>query len=109
MEVLRGVSFEARPGQTVALVGSSGSGKSSVVKLIEALYRPSAGAITLDGVALHALQPRALKRHLALVSQEPVLFARSIERNIMLGLEAEDGCERPPTHEQARRWLQLAH
>ncbi|KAL6777216.1 hypothetical protein ACKKBF_B20615 [Auxenochlorella protothecoides x Auxenochlorella symbiontica] len=89
--VLTGLSLSVEPGEVVALVGPSGGGKSSVVKLVERLYLPSAGAVTLDGLDVGAYDAKWLKRRVALVSQEPVLYARSIARNIAYGLEPEDG------------------
>ncbi|KFM26191.1 ATP-binding cassette sub-family B member 9 [Auxenochlorella protothecoides] len=79
-----------KPGEVVALVGPSGGGKSSVVKLVERLYLPSAGAVKLDGLDVGAYDAKWLKRRVALVSQEPVLYARSVARNIAYGLEPED-------------------
>ena len=70
----------ARAAQTVALVGPSGGGKSSVVKLLQLFYVPSAGALRLDGRELGLYDPKWLKRHLGFVSQEPTLYARSIRR-----------------------------
>lgn len=80
--VLAGLSFAARPGEVVALVGPSGGGKSSVIKLLQRYYDPLAGAVLLDGRPVAAYDPKWLRRHMALVSQEPVLFARSVRRNI---------------------------
>ncbi|KAL6776308.1 hypothetical protein ACKKBG_A20615 [Auxenochlorella protothecoides x Auxenochlorella symbiontica] len=88
--VLTGLSLSVEPGEVVALVGPSGGGKSSVVKLVERLYLPSAGAVTLDGLDVGAYDAKWLKRRVALVSQEPVLYARSVARNIAYGLEPED-------------------
>lgn len=71
--------------------GPSGGGKSSIVKLVERFYLPSAGSILIDGRSVGCYQSGWLRRRVALVSQEPVLYARSIKRNILFGLEAEDG------------------
>ncbi|KAF8783917.1 hypothetical protein HU200_000367 [Digitaria exilis] len=81
------VSFNLRvpAGRTVALVGSSGSGKSTVIALLERFYDPSAGEVTLDGVDIRRLRLKWLRAQMALVSQEPVLFAASIRENILLG------------------------
>jgi ATP-binding cassette subfamily B protein len=87
--VLEHVSFVASPGETVAIVGPTGSGKSTVAALLARLYDPSAGEITLDGVPLTALDPSALRGHIGVVPQDPFLFSDSIERNIALGLEAD--------------------
>ena len=69
VEVLRGVDLDIPPGAVVALVGSSGSGKSSTIKLLERLYPPSSGAILLDGRPLPAYDDAWLHRHMALVGQ----------------------------------------
>uniref|UniRef100_H3G8G1 Multidrug resistance protein ABC superfamily n=1 Tax=Phytophthora ramorum TaxID=164328 RepID=H3G8G1_PHYRM len=72
-------------GQTVALVGASGSGKSTAISLMERFYDPSAGVVTLDGNNLKELNLKWLREHVSLVSQEPVLFAGTIAENIELG------------------------
>ena len=71
----------------VALVGPSGSGKSSIIKLIERLYDPEKGQLSLDGTSICDYDRRWLARKMALVGQEPVLFACSIRENIAYGLE----------------------
>mmetsp|Transcript_20583 Transcript_20583/g.59736 ORF Transcript_20583/g.59736 Transcript_20583/m.59736 type:complete len:1251 (-) Transcript_20583:552-4304(-) len=83
--VLNGMSLNVEAGKTLALVGPSGSGKSSVVGLIERFYDPRSGAISLDGNDLRDLNVKWLRRQIGLVSQEPVLFARSIKENIAYG------------------------
>ena len=89
--VLFGFNLDVKPGETVALVGPSGGGKSSVINLIERFYAPSDGAVTLDGVDLGDLCPRWLKRRVSLVAQEPTLFNRTLRRNIVFGLEKTRG------------------
>lgn len=89
--VLFGFDLDVRPGETVALVGPSGGGKSSVINLIERFYAPVDGAVTLDGVDLGDLCPRWLKRRVSLVAQEPTLFNRTMRRNIVFGLEKTRG------------------
>ncbi len=84
-EVLRGVSFEARPGQVVALVGPSGSGKSTLVGLLPRFYDPTAGRVLLDGHDLRELDLEDLRRQIAWVGQEVVLFNDTIARNIAYG------------------------
>jgi ATP-binding cassette, subfamily B (MDR/TAP), member 9 len=89
--VLRGLDLAIRPGEVVALVGPSGSGKSSIVKLLLRLYAPSAGTVLLDGRPLGEFDPRWRARHVGCVGQEPTLYARSVRRNILLGLEEDGG------------------
>ncbi|KAL7140886.1 hypothetical protein ABFS83_08G017200 [Erythranthe nasuta] len=74
-------------GKTVALVGGSGSGKSTVIALLQRFYDPIGGEILLDGVAIDKLQLKWLRSQMGLVSQEPALFARSIKENILFGKE----------------------
>jgi subfamily B ATP-binding cassette protein MsbA len=82
---LSGVSLEIRPGETVALVGPSGGGKSSLIHLLPRFYHPEAGRITLDGHDLEALTLESLRRQLSLVSQNVVLFNDTIAANIAYG------------------------
>lgn len=77
-------------GRTVALVGGSGSGKSTVISLLQRFYDPLAGEILLDGVAIDKLQLKWLRSQMGLVSQEPALFATSIKENILFGKEDAD-------------------
>ncbi|XP_030163746.1 phosphatidylcholine translocator ABCB4 isoform X4 [Lynx canadensis] len=83
--VLRGLSLEVKKGQTLALVGSSGCGKSTVVQLLERFYDPMAGTVLLDGQEAKKLNIQWLRAHLGIVSQEPVLFDCSIAENIAYG------------------------
>ncbi|KAJ6652530.1 hypothetical protein lerEdw1_011436 [Lerista edwardsae] len=84
--VLKGVSLELRPGTVTALVGPSGSGKSTVVALLERFYEPQKGQVLLDGRGLGEYEHHFLHQKVALVSQRPVLFARSLHGNIAYGL-----------------------
>jgi len=83
--VCNGYSLAVGAGQTVALCGASGSGKSTIVALIERFYDPQAGAVTLDGVDIRTLNVRWLRQQLGLVGQEPVLFMGSVAENISYG------------------------
>ena len=83
--VLRDVSFEIKPGQTGALVGHSGSGKTTCVQLLERYYDVTDGVILLDGQDIRTLDPRWLHRVTALVSQEPILFQMTVKENIKYG------------------------
>ena len=78
-------SLDVRPGETVALVGPSGAGKTSVLQLLLRFYDPAEGRVTLDGMDLRALDPEALRSRLALVPQDPVIFSLSAAENIRYG------------------------
>ncbi|XP_067557151.1 ABC-type oligopeptide transporter ABCB9 isoform X3 [Pseudorca crassidens] len=87
-QVLQNVSFSLSPGKVTALVGPSGSGKSSCVNILENFYPLEGGRVLLDGKPISAYDHKYLHRVISLVSQEPVLFARSITDNISYGLPA---------------------
>ncbi|MBX9034035.1 ABC transporter ATP-binding protein [Gordonibacter massiliensis (ex Traore et al. 2017)] len=80
--VLEDLSFTAEPGKTTALIGSTGSGKSTVIKLIERFYDVTEGSITLDGVDIRDLSQRALRAQLGYVPQKAFLFSGTIESNV---------------------------
>ncbi len=84
-KILEDVSFEIEPGQTVAIVGRVGAGKSWLVNLIPRLVDPSAGRVTLDGRDLRAYKLADLRRHIGFVPQEPVLFSDTVRNNILFG------------------------
>jgi ATP-binding cassette subfamily B protein len=89
--VLDHVSFTVARGEKLAIVGPSGAGKSTIFHLILRFYDPLAGAITFDGVPLRNLDPIVLRRHIALVPQDAVVFAASARDNIRFGRpEASD-------------------
>uniref|UniRef100_A0A287ABL3 ATP-binding cassette, sub-family B (MDR/TAP), member 1 n=1 Tax=Sus scrofa TaxID=9823 RepID=A0A287ABL3_PIG len=83
--VLQGLSLEVKKGQTLALVGSSGCGKSTVVQLLERFYDPLAGKVLIDGREIKKLNVQWLRAHMGIVSQEPILFDCSIAENIAYG------------------------
>lgn len=83
--VLNNINFVARPGETVALVGRSGGGKSTLAALISRFYNPTEGQILLDGHPIKDFSLDNLRKHLALVSQKVTLFNDSVERNIAYG------------------------
>jgi ATP-binding cassette subfamily B protein len=86
IEVLHDISFRVKPGETVALLGSTGSGKTSIINLLLRFYDHQSGAITLDGRPLSDYPKRALRQQLGIVEQEPFLFSRSIRDNIAYGI-----------------------
>ena len=81
----RGLSFVVEPGERVGIVGPSGSGKSSIVRLLLRLYDPQSGSVRIDGQDLRALDPEALRRMVAVVSQDSMLFHGTIDDNLRLG------------------------
>ncbi|XP_006891547.1 PREDICTED: multidrug resistance protein 3 [Elephantulus edwardii] len=83
--VLQGLSLEVKKGQTLALVGSSGCGKSTVVQLLERFYDPKAGTVLLDDQEARKLNVQWLRAQIGIVSQEPILFDYSIAENIAYG------------------------
>ncbi len=85
---LEGISFTAAPGTVTAIVGRSGSGKTSLVRLVPRFYEPSSGAITLDGVPLDQYRLSDLRRQIALVGQRVMLFDDSVAANIAYAAEA---------------------
>ncbi len=87
--VLHNVTFQCEPGQVVALLGSTGSGKSSIINLLLRFYDHQEGRITLDGVDLSAYPRELLRRQVGIVEQEPFLFSRSIRDNIAYGVDRE--------------------
>ncbi|MEQ5871386.1 ATP-binding cassette domain-containing protein [Sagittula sp. NFXS13] len=85
VSALDGVTLDIRAGETVALVGPSGAGKTTIIQLLQRFYDPRSGRITLDGVALTDMAREGFRQHLALVSQDPVIFAASARDNIRFG------------------------
>ncbi|RLN07861.1 hypothetical protein C2845_PM11G00410 [Panicum miliaceum] len=85
--IFKGFSLSIQPGKSTALVGQSGSGKSTIIGLIERFYDPLVGTVEIDGVDIKAYNLRALRKHIGLVSQEPTLFAGTIRENILYGTE----------------------
>ncbi|XP_044151480.1 ATP-dependent translocase ABCB1-like [Bufo gargarizans] len=85
LQILHGFNLKVSKGQTLALVGSSGCGKSTVVQLLERFYDPAEGQVLVDGIDITSLHLKWLRSQLAIVSQEPILFDCSIEENIQYG------------------------
>lgn len=82
--VLRNISFEARQGETVALVGHTGSGKSSIMNLLLGFYEPGGGTISIDGRDITTMPKQELRKHMGIVLQDPFLFAGDIKFNVSL-------------------------
>jgi ATP-binding cassette subfamily B protein len=98
-EILKGIQFKIEPGQRVALVGSSGSGKTTIASLIPRYYEPTSGAILIDDHNLTTLKTSWLRDQIGIVSQEPILISSTIAQNIRYGrpeatdLEVEDAAK----------------
>lgn len=101
--VLSDISFSVRPGQTVGILGATGSGKSTLVQLIPRLYEYSRGSITLDGTELASIDKAWLRQHIGIVLQEPFLYAKTLRENIRgLGAASGGGSEDAAVFEAAR-------
>jgi ATP-binding cassette, subfamily B (MDR/TAP), member 1 len=100
--IFNAFSLSISSGTTVALVGQSGSGKSTVINLIERFYDPQDGQILIDGIDLREFQLKWIRQKIGLVSQEPFLFTCSIKENIAYGKDAA-------TNEEIRAAAELAN
>ena len=103
--ILSHVSFVARPGTSVALVGQTGAGKSTAMNLLQRLWDPVAGAVMIDGQDLRSVSLESLRAHIGVVFQESLLFNRSIRENLRIGRagasdeELERACRLADAHE----------
>lgn len=102
VQIFSGFSLHVPSGLTAALVGQSGSGKSTVISLLERFYDPDSGEVLIDGVNIKNLQIRWLRQNIGLVGQEPILFAASMKENIAYGKENA-------TDDEIRRAIALAN
>ncbi len=82
---IENVSFDVSAGETIALVGATGSGKSTTLSLLHRVFDPQSGAISIDGIDIRDMTLAGLRRNIGVVFQEPMLFARSIEENVKIG------------------------
>lgn len=85
IRALNGVSLDIQPGETVAFVGPSGAGKTTIIQMIQRFYDPQSGRIILDGVDVAQMEREAFRQHIALVPQDPMIFAASAGENIGFG------------------------
>ncbi|KAG0030198.1 Multidrug resistance protein 1 [Podila clonocystis] len=108
IQILKKMSVEVKPGQTIALVGQSGSGKSTIVGLVERFYDPTSGSVTLDGIEIKDYNVTFLRDSIGIVSQEPVLFNASIKQNIIYGIRKDQSVPSDQDIEDACR-LSNAH
>lgn len=105
LAALSGINLTVKPGETVALVGPSGAGKSTIIQLLQRFYDPESGVISIDGVALQDMSRAEYRREIALVPQDPVIFATSARENIRFGrpdasdAEIEDAARAAAAHE----------
>lgn len=101
--VLRKLNLKVQKEQYVALVGASGSGKSTTVQLAERFYDPLSGIVTLDGQDISKLNVNSYRKHLALVQQEPVLYSGTIRENILLGTTDDQQITDEDMYEAAKK------
>ncbi len=91
VSALHDVSLAVEPGETVALVGPSGAGKTTILQMLLRFYDPQSGEVRLDGMPIHRLRLGDLRKHISLVPQDPVIFAATVRENILFGRpEADD-------------------
>jgi ATP-binding cassette subfamily B protein len=103
--VLEDVTFSVEAGQTVAIVGPTGSGKTTLVALLARLYDPTRGSILLDGILLTSVDPADLRERIGMVPQDPFLFSDTIRGNIGIGIQASDDSD---VGEAVRRSAEVA-
>jgi subfamily B ATP-binding cassette protein MsbA len=102
--ILRGITLDVGPGEILALVGMSGGGKTSLVNLIPRFYDVSRGAILIDGIDLRAVAVSDLRRQIAIVTQDPILFNDTVRNNIAYGKPEADDAEIAAAARAAYAW-----
>ena len=101
---INNVSFTARPGEVTAIVGPSGAGKSTLFALIQRFYDPASGTITIDGLDIKSVDPQELRKHIAVVPQDTIIFSGSVLDNIRFGAPERNARSRHGRrHRGARR------
>jgi len=106
VELLRGVDLVVEPGRTVAVVGSTGAGKTTLVQLVSRLADPTSGAVLVDGIDLRDMAAHDLTTHVAFVAQSTFVFEDTVRGNVTL---ADDGDADAPTDDEVWEALRLAH
>lgn len=108
VKILQGISFDVTPGQTIALVGASGCGKSTCIQLLQRFYDPISGSITVDGNEVRELNLGWLREQMGVVGQEPVLFGTTIGENIRYGRDgvSDEEMERAAKAANAHDFIQ---
>jgi ATP-binding cassette, subfamily B, bacterial len=108
---LQAISFHVRPGQTVAIVGQTGSGKSSIAKLLNRTYDAGSGRVLVDGVDVRDWKLEALRRQISIIEQDIVLFSRSLAENIAFGCPgaSRDEVEQAARDAQAHEFIMRFH
>ncbi len=92
-DILSHINLKANPGETIGLVGPTGSGKTTLVNLVYRFYQPREGSITIDGIDIKKMDLRSLRKHIAMVLQEPFLFHGTVKENIAYGKRHASGKE----------------
>ena len=93
VQILNSISFDVKHGQTSALVGSSGSGKSTCVQLLQRFYDADLGSVFIDDQEVTEYNLKWLRQHIGVVSQEPILFQATIRENILFGRDTATDAE----------------